>query len=80
LATRVGDVGVTRAIPRWNGSPSELLPRRRIEMGSCCARGLENAVDGDDDGAEGPETYPPAAVDCLEGDECSDRRELKSEI
>lgn len=60
MATRAGDPGVggtaTSANPRWKGSPSEpLLPRRRMEMGSF-ARGEENAVDGDEEGAEGPET------------------------
>jgi hypothetical protein len=51
-------------------------------MGSL-ARGLENAVDGEEEGAEGPERYPVEVADTVldfEGEECSERRELKSEM
>lgn len=65
---------------RKNGSPSEpILVRRRIETGSSCVRGLENAVDGAVDGADGPEVYP-LPTDLRLGEECPEIIELRSEI
>lgn len=64
---------------RKKGSPSDpTLLRRRIEIGSSWGRGLETAVDGAVDGAEGPDVYPLTGG-LRRGEVCPAIIELRSE-